>query len=103
MPLVHKEPSYGTRSRVEVLVRAPDGKVDVPVVQSEIYVAGCVCAVPADGDVKAVGVRGDGLDVEVLPGVELDAGEEDEGCGGSMLGEGGEDALRGDRALGLVW
>ena len=46
-PGVHEEAADAARPGVEVLVRAPDGEVDVPVVQRERDVADRVREVPA--------------------------------------------------------
>ena len=64
MLLVDEGASDGTGPGVDVLVRAPAGKVDVPVVQLELDVAGRVGEVPADDDAALLGVGRDARDVE---------------------------------------
>ena len=56
VPLVHEGAGHRARPAVEVLVRAPGGPVDVPVVQPQRDVARCVGQVPADD--RAGGVAG---------------------------------------------
>ena len=77
MPLVHKQSGNRSGPSVDIFIVAPGGKVYVPVVQLQRDVPGGVCHVPANGDAEGVRVCGDGLDVEVLTRVVLDAGEED--------------------------
>lgn len=75
---------------------APDGEVDVPVVEVQWDISGGVGEIPADEQAERVCVGSDGADVEELPGVVLDAGEKDEGGGGGVFGEGGADLLGGE-------
>lgn len=74
-----KEPADAAGTRVEVLVAAPDGKVDVPRVERERYVRDGVSEVPPGDGADRVGGRGDALDREGLAGVVLHAGQEHEG------------------------
>jgi hypothetical protein len=71
VPLVHEGAGDGTRPGVEVLVGAPHGEVNVPVVEGELDVAGGVGQVPADGYAVRAGAGGDEGDVEELAGVVL--------------------------------
>ncbi|KFY11221.1 hypothetical protein V492_04571, partial [Pseudogymnoascus sp. VKM F-4246] len=89
--VVHEESADGAGPGVEVLVRAPCCGVDVPVVQLEGHVADGVGEVPDHEDAAGLGVGGDRFDVEELAGVELDAGEEEDGGGGRVGVDGGED------------
>ena len=64
MLLVHKSASNGTSTRIHVLVSTPAGKVDVPVVQLQLDISGCVGEIPADENSAGVGVGGDCGNVE---------------------------------------
>lgn len=88
---VHEGAADAARPAVEVLVVAPRGEVDVPGVQGERDVADGVREVPTDGYAARLGVRGDGGDVEELAAVVLDAREEEQGSGGGVLVDDGED------------
>lgn len=82
--LVDEESADDTWPAVHVLVVAPRGEVDVPVVQLQRHVADGVGEVPADGDAALLGVGGDGGDVEELARVVLDAREEQQGGAGGV-------------------
>ena len=70
--LVDKESANASRTRVEVLVGAPDGEVDVPVVQPERHVADRVSQVDSNGDALGVSCLRQPRDVEQLSRVVLD-------------------------------
>ena len=76
--LVDEDRPDRARAAVEVLVRAPRGEVDVPVVERELDVAGGVGQVPADDGAGGVAGGGQPLDLEGLAGREVDARQEDE-------------------------
>jgi hypothetical protein len=78
MLLVHESTGDGAGTGVHILVSTPAGKVDVPVVQLQLDVAGCVGEIPADQDSAGVGVGGDCGNVEQLAAVVLDTGKEDQ-------------------------
>jgi len=65
-------------------------------VQLEGYIADCVGEVPADCYAERVAVPCYEFDVEELARVELYAGQENEGGGGSVLRDGGEDVRGGE-------
>ena len=69
---VHEEARDGAGARVEVLVVAPGGEVDAPLVQLEVNIANSVREVPAYQDAFGVRVGGDVGDIKVLAGVVLD-------------------------------
>lgn len=73
-----EETACCSRAGIEIFVAAPDGGVDVPVVELERYVTDCVGEIPNYEDAGLVSGGGDGWDVEELAGVELDAWEEDD-------------------------
>ena len=77
--LVDEDRADRPGSAVEVLVGAPGGEVDVPLVERELDVAGRVGEVPADDGSRGVAGSGETLDVERLPGREVDPGQEDQG------------------------
>src|SRR5258706_2074273 len=71
VPLVHEGAAEPARTRVQVLVVAPDGEVSAPIVQSELQVADAVREVEA-GDASAlVGRPGQLRDVERLAADEV--------------------------------
>jgi hypothetical protein len=76
--LVHESTGDGASTGVHVLVSTPAGKVNIPVVQLQLDVSGCVGEIPADENSAGVGVSGDCGNVEQLAAVVLDAGEEDQ-------------------------
>lgn len=45
-PVVNEEPTYTTRSRIEILVRAPNCKIDVPIMEAKRNVANGMCQIP---------------------------------------------------------
>lgn len=70
---------------IEVLVRAPAGKVDIPLVQAERNIANGVRKVKSNGRTDLVRRLGDGGNVKELTGVVLDAGRDDDGDRGTIL------------------
>jgi len=78
--LMYEETASCSRSGIQVFVAAPDGCIDVPVVELERYITDCVSEVPDDKDGVKTRECGDGVDVEELTSVVLDSWEEDE-CG----------------------
>lgn len=97
MFLVHKRARDRAGAGVEVLVRAPHRKVDVPVVQRQLDVADGVREVPPDGgDAAGAGVGRDARDVEQLARVVLDPRQEEQGGGVGVGVDGGEDLVRGE-------
>lgn len=93
MRITHKTPANRARAAIEVLVSAPDSEVDVPVMKLEGDVAHGVSEVPADEDAEFLGVGSDAFYVEELACVELDSGEEEDGCCGGVGVDCGEDML----------
>lgn len=89
--LVHEQSADAARSGVEVFITAPCCGIDVPVVEFERDITYCVGEVPDYEDACCVGCSGDGGDVEELTCVELDSGEEENGCGTPVKGDEGED------------
>lgn len=66
MSLVHEETTDHTGSTVHVLVVAPCGEVDVPVVQLQWHVTHCVRQIPADRDAVGMTVASYELNIEKL-------------------------------------
>ena len=64
--------AYASRTAVEVFVAAPSCEVNVPVVQLQRHVAGCVSKIPSNDYAPFLRVGSDGRNVEKLTGVELD-------------------------------
>lgn len=111
--LVDKKGRHTARTAVKVLVGTPCSKVHVPVMQSQVHVAGRMGAVPANQNALRLGIRGDFLDVEILPSVKLDGREKNYSCTRGMLiddtknllgGQGGEFGVLGlDENHGVFW
>ena len=78
MSRVDEAASDGARSRVEILIRAPDREIDIPVVQREWDVADRVREVEPDPAAAPPRCGRDALQVESLSSLKLDAGEEHE-------------------------
>jgi len=93
---VDKEPTSCPRPGIEVFVTAPDGSVDVPVMELERHVTNGVGEVPDYKDRVRVGEVSDGGNVEELARVVLDSGEENEGGCGCVLGNDGDNLLCGE-------
>ena len=87
------------RAAVQVLVGAPGGEVDVPVVERELDVPGGVRQVPADDGARFVAGGGEPLDLERLPGREVDAAQEDECEVVRLHGDGRLEVLDPDQVL----
>ena len=86
--LVDEDRADRARPAVQVLVGAPGGEVDVPVVERQLDVAGGVGQVPADGRAGGVAGGGQPLDRVGLAGGEVDAGEEDQRDLAGPVGDG---------------
>ena len=84
MPVVDEEAGDSPRSRVEVLVGAPGGEVDAPVVEPQGHVADGVGQVEAHGRARSVRGPGDAPHVEQLPGVVVDAADHHQGDARSL-------------------
>lgn len=97
--LVDKGSGGGSGPGVDVLVGAPAGKVDVPVVQLELDVARRVGEIPADDDASLLGVGGDARDVEQLARPVLDARQQDQGGRVGVGVDSGEHLFRGDQIV----
>src|SRR5215218_8074911 len=90
MPAVDVEGADAAGSRVEVLVSAPEGEIDPPVVEPVRDGADRVGAVEADRDTALVGGGRQALDVQELTGAIEDRREEDEG---GFVGHGGDEVV----------
>ncbi len=73
-----ERPGDRSRTGVEVLVRAPGGEVDAPLVQRQRHVAGGVGEIPTDEGAGGLSGSGDRRDVEQLAGEVVDAAEQHE-------------------------
>ena len=78
VPLVDEAAAHRARARVQVLVRAPDGEVHVPVVEAQDEVARRVRQVPADDATLRLREPRDRLDLERLARVVLDSRKQDQ-------------------------
>lgn len=94
--------SNGTRSGVDVLVVAPYSKVDVPVVELQIHIAGGVRTVPADQNTFRVSMFRDSWDVKILSGIELYAWKQYQSSLRRMAVYGLEDVFCGNSARRLI-
>jgi hypothetical protein len=75
---MHESTGDGAGTGVHVLVSTPAGKVNIPVVQLQLDVSGCMGEIPTDQNSARVGVGGNCGNVEQLAAVVLDAGKEDQ-------------------------
>ena len=96
MALVDEDRAHRAGAAVQVLVGAPGGEVDVPVVERQLDVPRGVRQVPADDGARVMAGRGEPLDLERLAGREVDAGEEDEREVVRVFGDGGLEVLGPD-------
>ena len=58
---------------VDVLVIAPNGKIDIPFMQVELHIPCSVCQIPADEQTFCMSVFGNALDVKTLARVVLNS------------------------------
>src|SRR5690606_40375225 len=66
VPLVYEASADRAGAAIQVLVAAPYGKTDVPIVQVQRYVADCVSQIEPDHACMFARRRGDALHVEAL-------------------------------------
>ena len=78
MPFVDKKASNRARPRVQIFVCAPYGEIDIPFVQLQRDISGCVCKVPANCDTSGMCVFCYCSDVEKLAGIKLNTREENQ-------------------------
>mmetsp|Transcript_10544 Transcript_10544/g.14434 ORF Transcript_10544/g.14434 Transcript_10544/m.14434 type:complete len:241 (+) Transcript_10544:145-867(+) len=79
MVVVHKAPSNTTWAGVEVLVRAPAGKVNVPVMQLEREIANSMGQIEPNDAPLLVACFGNGCHVKILPSVVLNSRQQHKG------------------------
>ena len=72
MDLVNKAAGDCPRAAVQILVAAPNRKIDLPIMQMQHDVAGRVGKVPTDHAAVPLRGCGDPLQVEPLAGEEVD-------------------------------
>ena len=82
---MNKATSNGSRTAIQVLVRAPNGKVDIPIMHLQWYIADRMCQIPTNDDAFALRVLSDGRDVEELARVKLDSGKQQQRGFRSMI------------------
>ena len=75
MFLVDKQTSNGARTRVYVLVIAPSGKVDVPVVKLQFDISSCMSQIPANRNTVRMSMGSDCCYVKALSRIILNTGE----------------------------
>ena len=103
MPFVDEQRTERAGATVEVLVRAPRGDIDAPVVEREFDVARGVGEVPADDRPGRVTGCGQPFDLEGLPRREVDAGEEDQRELTGVLRDRTFQVRGPDRVLARAW
>ena len=101
--LVDEDRADRAGTGVEVLVGAPRGEVDVPVVERQLDVARGVGEVPADGRARGMAGGRQAFDLERLAGGEVDPGQEDEREVGAVLGDGRLEVRGPDGRLAGAW
>ena len=75
VPLVHERARHRAGTGVEIFVGAPDGEIDVPIVQRQRHVADRVREIDPDHAAALLRRRRDFLDVEQLTGEKVHAGD----------------------------
>lgn len=78
--LVHIDSTHRTGSCIAVLVGAPGGEIDIPLMHLQLDIAVRMGQIPADSQAAFLGVFGDPGHVKQLPRVVLDARQENERC-----------------------
>src|SRR5437868_5153709 len=66
MPIVNKTTSYASRAAIQVLIAAPHCKVAVPVMKSQLQIAGGVCQIKANHAASGVTGASDTRDIKRL-------------------------------------
>ena len=78
MAFVHEASGYRAGTSVEVFVAAPDREIDIPVMQFQRKISGCVRHVEADhASFRVSGIR-DPAKIKCLSGVIIHAAEHDQ-------------------------
>src|SRR5271167_190247 len=94
MSFVHEEAADRAGAGVEIFVAAPYGEVGVPIVQTQLRIADCVCKIEAYGRTNSPRRRDQRFQIQRLTGEILDARQQDQRQTGSRL----EDSI--DQILG---
>lgn len=102
MFLVNEQAGDGTGSGVAVLVRAPDRKIDVPVVQLEFNVRIRMRQIPSHDDAARLSMASDRLDLEQLSAVVLNTRQQQQGRIRSVLVDDRQDLGSGNDVLPFV-
>jgi hypothetical protein len=68
---VDEKSGNSARARVDVLVIAPDGKVDIPIMEPYIYIPHRVSKVPPNDNPVQMSVSSDGIYIKVLTCIVL--------------------------------
>lgn len=79
VPGVDKHATDAARAAVEILVRAPRGRVDVPFLEVQRHVAHGMSQIPDDEDTLLVSEFSNRGNIEQLTSVVLDAGQQNDG------------------------
>jgi len=76
--LVHECTARGRRPGIYIFVVAPARKIDIPIVQVQRHVTGCVRQVPSDDAACVMSSLGDRGHIEQLAGVIIHPTEHDQ-------------------------
>ena len=76
--LVDERAGDRARPGVEIFVGTPDGEVDVPIVQRERDIAGCMCQIDPDDATALLRQSRSSRDIEELAGEKIYSGEKNE-------------------------
>src|SRR5690606_32193086 len=99
VPLVYEASADRAGAAIQVLVAAPYGKIDVPIVQVQRYVADCVSQIEPDDACMFARRRGDALHVEALARQILHARQQHERDLLRVTGDQLANVVRMERAL----
>ena len=76
MTLVNESTGHGTRTRVQIFIRAPDSEVDIPIVQMKFEISRRMREIETDDRTDSMADFRYGLHVERLPGVVVHASKQ---------------------------
>ena len=103
VPLVNETTAHRTGTAVEILVIAPDGEIDIPVVETEFDVAGRMGEIEPDRAAVLLGCRCDSGHIEDLPREVLNPAEQNQRHPLPLLVEYRFDVFGSNRVLAVTW
>src|SRR4030095_11905453 len=85
MPVVNKRSTYCTRTCVQIFIRTPCCKINIPVMEVQRDITSGMCQVKSGNSSNFVGCICDGLHIEQLPGIIIYSTNHDQGQFTAML------------------